>query len=89
MSTWNAFCFLFFVDQLHPAQRICNLGIGCTCRSVLICLKWPTVRLIIWHEPSSSVRTLGSWIRIQIEAGNVCVYSFCVVLCVGSGLATS
>jgi hypothetical protein len=41
------------------------------------------------NEPSSPSRTLGSWFRIPHEAWmSVCVYSVCVVLCVGSGLAT-
>jgi hypothetical protein len=41
------------------------------------------------HELSSLARTLGSWVRIPVEAWmSVCVYSVCVVLCVGSGLAT-
>jgi hypothetical protein len=36
------------------------------------------------HEPSSSTRTLGSWVRIPFKAWmSVCVYSVCVV---GSGL---
>jgi hypothetical protein len=40
--------------------------------------------------PSSLARTLGSWVRIPLEAWMpVFVYSVCVVLCVGSGLATS
>jgi hypothetical protein len=42
------------------------------------------------HEPSSPARTLGSWVRIPLEAWmSVCVYSVCALLCVGSGLATS
>jgi hypothetical protein len=41
------------------------------------------------HEPSSPARTLRSWVRIPLEACmSVCIYSVCVVLCVGSGLAT-
>jgi hypothetical protein len=41
------------------------------------------------HEPSSPARTLGSWVRIPLKGWmSVCVYSVCVVLCVGSGLAT-
>jgi hypothetical protein len=39
------------------------------------------------HELSSLARTLGSWVRISLEAWiSVCIYSVCVVLCVGSGL---
>jgi hypothetical protein len=38
---------------------------------------------------SKAAGTLGSWVRIPVEAWmSVCVYSVCVVLCVGSGLAT-
>jgi hypothetical protein len=41
------------------------------------------------HELSPLARTLGSWVRIPLEAWmSVCVYSVCVVLRVGSGLAT-
>jgi hypothetical protein len=41
------------------------------------------------HELSSLARTLGSWVRIPLKAWlSVCVYSVCVVLRVGSGLAT-
>jgi hypothetical protein len=37
----------------------------------------------------SLARTLGSWVRIPLEAWmSVCVYSVRVLLCVGSGLAT-
>jgi hypothetical protein len=39
------------------------------------------------NELSSPARTLGSWIQIPFKAWmSVCVYSVCVVLCVGSGL---
>jgi hypothetical protein len=32
---------------------------------------------------------LGSWVRIPLEARMpMCVYSVCIVLCVGSSLAT-
>jgi hypothetical protein len=41
------------------------------------------------HELSSLARTLGSWVRIPLQAWmSVCVYSVCVVLHVGSRLAT-
>jgi hypothetical protein len=41
------------------------------------------------HEPSSPARTLGLWVRIRFRAWmSLYVYSVCVVLCVGSGLAT-
>jgi hypothetical protein len=45
------------------------------CRS-----QWPHG---VRHEPCSSARTLGSWVRIPLETG----MSVCVILCVGSGLA--
>jgi hypothetical protein len=36
------------------------------------------------HELSSPAWTLGCWVRIQLDAWmSVCVYSVCVVLCVG------
>jgi hypothetical protein len=39
------------------------------------------------HEPSWPARTLGSWVRIPLEAWmSMCVYSVCVRLCVGSDL---
>jgi hypothetical protein len=51
------------------------------CRS-----QWPRG---LRHEPSSPARTLGSWLRMPLEAWmSVCVYSVCVVLCVGSDPAT-
>jgi hypothetical protein len=41
------------------------------------------------HEMSSLARKLGSLDRIPLMAWmSVCVYSVCVVLCIGSGLAT-
>jgi hypothetical protein len=43
----------------------------------------------LMHELSSPARTLGSWVRISLEAWmTVYVYSVFVLLCVGSGLAT-
>jgi hypothetical protein len=45
--------------------------------------QWPRG---LWHELSSHARTLGSWVRIPLEAWtSVCVYS---VFVLGSGLAT-
>jgi hypothetical protein len=41
------------------------------------------------HEPVSPARTLGSWVRIPLEAWmSVCVYSMFVLSCVGSDFAT-
>jgi hypothetical protein len=41
------------------------------------------------HEPSSSARTLGSWVQIPLKAWmSACIYSVFVLSCVGSGLAT-
>jgi hypothetical protein len=41
------------------------------------------------HELSSPAQTLGSWVRIPLEASmSVCIYSVCAVLCADSGLAT-
>jgi hypothetical protein len=55
---------------------------GCIFRS-----QWPRC---LRHELSSPTRTLGSWIRIPLQALDVSVRLFCVcvVLCVGNGLAT-
>jgi hypothetical protein len=40
------------------------------------------------HELSSPAQTLGSWVRIPLEAWmSVCAYSVCAVLCAGSGRA--
>jgi hypothetical protein len=51
------------------------------CRS-----QWPRG---LRHEPSSPTRTLGSWVPIPIESlMSACVFSVCVVLCVGSGLSS-
>jgi hypothetical protein len=46
-------------------------------------------RLVPMAARSSNARTPGSWFRIPLEAW-ICVAFFrvCVVLCVGSGLAT-
>jgi hypothetical protein len=42
------------------------------------------------HEVSGPAWTLGSWVRIPLDTWmSVCVYSVCVVLCVGSGRVTS
>jgi hypothetical protein len=62
----------------NPLRYVCN----CTeCRS-----QWPPG---LRHKLSSPAQTLGSWVRIPLEAWMyVCVYSVCVVLCVGSGLST-
>jgi hypothetical protein len=42
------------------------------------------------HEPPSAARTMGSLVRIPLEAWMFCLRLFCVcvVLCVGNGLAT-
>jgi hypothetical protein len=49
--------------------------------------QWPRG---IRHEPSSLARTLGSRVRIPRRDMDVCMHLFgvCVVLSVGSGLAT-
>jgi hypothetical protein len=42
--------------------------------------QWPRG---LGHEPSSPARTLGSWVRISVEAWmSVCVYSVFVLFCV-------
>jgi hypothetical protein len=41
------------------------------------------------HEPSSPARTLGSWVRISLEARmSLRLFCVCVVWCVDSDLAT-
>jgi hypothetical protein len=41
------------------------------------------------YEMFSRAETMGLWARIPLKAWmSVCIYSVCVVLCVGSGLAT-
>jgi hypothetical protein len=51
------------------------------CRS-----RWPRD---LRHELSSLARIVGSWVRIPLKARmSVCFYSVCVVLSVGSDLAT-
>jgi hypothetical protein len=48
--------------------------------------EWPRG---LTHELSSPAPTLGSWVRIRLEAWmSVCVYSVFVSSCVGIGLAT-
>jgi hypothetical protein len=58
-----------------------QLRVPCMCPSQrLRCLK---------HKLPSPVRMLASWVGIPLEAWmSVCVYSVCVVLCVGRGFAT-
>jgi hypothetical protein len=61
-----------------------SLLVACTVREPI------TVAAPLRHEIYSFVRPLGSWVRIPLKAWlSVYVYSVCcVVLCVGSGLAT-
>jgi hypothetical protein len=55
-------------------------------RDLVFRSQWPRR---LKHEPSSPARTLGWWVRIPFEAWIfVCIYSVCVVLCVGSDLPT-
>jgi hypothetical protein len=57
------------------------VGIICRCRS-----HWTWG---VRHELSLLARTLGSWVWIPLRAWmSVCVYSVCIVLCVGSGPET-
>jgi hypothetical protein len=71
--------FLIFLrTKLHMPSSNASLIIGIkpkTSRS-----QWPRG---LSHEPSSSARTMGLWIRIQIEAWmSLCVYSVFVLFCV-------
>jgi hypothetical protein len=46
-------------------------------------------RAVLRQEPSSSARTLVSWVRISLRAWmSVCVYSVFMLFFVGSGLET-
>jgi hypothetical protein len=75
---FTAYCYYSFVGPniLIIPDTYINFG-----RS-----QWPRG---LRHKPSSPARTLGSWVLIPLEAWkSVCVYSVCVVPCVGSGLAT-
>jgi hypothetical protein len=56
---------------------------------ILLYLLANTVTARSKHEPSSPARTLGSWVRIPLEAWmSVCVYCVFALSCVGSGFAT-
>jgi hypothetical protein len=96
IATWSseshisrnvAFCFLLYLTILFRLPRSGNVYfhfvsyIWTSFRS-----QWPRC---LRHEQSSSTWTLGSWVRIALEAWiSVYVYSVCDVLCEGSGLAT-
>jgi hypothetical protein len=78
--TWEKIKLIWhvFVD---PNTRSNNKHPSSRCRS-----QW---RRSIRNEPSSTVRTLKSSLRIPLKAWmSVCVYSVFVLFCVGSGLAT-
>jgi hypothetical protein len=48
-----------------------------------------TVASLSKAKPFSPEQTQRSWVRIPLEVWrSVCVYSVCVVLCAGTGLAT-
>jgi hypothetical protein len=65
----------------HGPITILEKGERYNCRS-----QWPRG---LRHGLSSPAHTLGSRVRIPLEAWmSACVYSVCAVLCVGSGLAT-
>jgi hypothetical protein len=79
---------LFFLQSEIPRASLnkpykINIPVSPKCRS-----QWPRG---LRHEPSSRARRLRSWVRIPLKTWMpVCVRLFCVcvVLCVGSGLAT-
>jgi hypothetical protein len=51
-------------------------------------LRIQSVKRLIAVPAPPKVQTLGSWVRIPLEAWmSVCVYSVCVLLCIGRGLA--
>jgi hypothetical protein len=77
-----------FITKFHCAvnrngreRGVFRYAISAFCQS-----QWPSG---LRHELSSFARTLGSSVRIPLkEWMSMCVYSVCVVLCVGSDLAT-
>jgi hypothetical protein len=71
----------WFLQKTNKKSDRSSRSICEWCRS-----EWPHG---LRHELSSPARTMGSWVRIPLRTWmSVCVYSVCVVLCVGSGLAT-
>jgi hypothetical protein len=84
-------CYILLHDKyLTKSLRITTVNLKRPSRNFRIC--WYTFLTLFWprglrHELSSLARTLGSWVRISLEAWmSVCVYS---VFVFGSGLATS
>jgi hypothetical protein len=72
----NAFFFRLINTEVFKNTQLPQI-----CRA-----QWPSG---LRHELSSPSCTLGSWVRIPLKAWmSVCVYSVCVVLCVGSVLAS-
>jgi hypothetical protein len=74
------------VNLPDKAAWSCSMG-----NWAVLCKRMPiTVPVrVLRREMSSLARTLGSCVRFPLKAWMfICVYSVCVVLCVGGGLAT-
>jgi hypothetical protein len=88
--------WLLLVHVNHrPHYLSCSPGFGAwgSVYLLVVCIGCSTstsnVKRAFRHEPSSSARTLGSWVQIPLQAWmSVRAYSVCVVLCVGGGLDT-
>jgi hypothetical protein len=96
ITMWRACAWISFrllcngmqiIDELqikkvaHVLSTVIWVANQINCRS-----QWPRG---LRHEMSSPAWTLGSWVRIPLEAWMfVCVYSVFVLSCVSSGLAT-
>jgi hypothetical protein len=73
---WSSFLYIF-LSVMHYFLSICFL-VGQS--------QWPRG---LKHKPSSPVRTVGSLVRIPLEAWMfVCFYSVFVLSCLGRGLFT-
>jgi hypothetical protein len=100
ISNWNYFCWhLNYKTELrlhsnldfllpHVIRRTCCLMFLGN-NNLLSWLLKSKGKLVLFRSRSSPARTLGLWVRIALEAWIcVCLLCVCVVLCVGSGLAT-
>jgi hypothetical protein len=79
-SEYSADCIICYTASCSPITlwRICWKQELCSQS------QWPRG---LRHEPFLSTWSLGSWVRIPLKSGmSVCIYSVCVVMCVGSGL---
>jgi hypothetical protein len=69
-----------FEEPRFYSQYFKNCDIFCTIDDARCRSQWSHG---LSHEPSSSARTLGSWVPVPLEAWmSVCVYSVFVLFCV-------